>query len=225
MDQLNSIMEWIKKHVVAVAAVAVVAVVVLGTWVYSFGVRNYGEAMQERIEALYNQSRTSLSACIDQGNVAAQVTVQEYESLKDILTDVASARYVDAEGNPTNASGVLGGGQLISALSEQYPEIDQRGWLNLQSLVIGCRDDFRNAQDRVFIDAASFEQWKLTDNPFNAWIKDDFPSSTLNVENLATGEMLTGQAALDYMTRVISVAEANEAFESGELGEQDLFGD
>lgn len=218
-------MEWIKKHVVAVAAVAVVAIVVFGTWVYSFGVRNEGEAMQERIEALYNQSRTSLSACIDQGNVAAQVTVQEYENLKDILTDVASARYVDAEGNPTNASGVLGGGQLISALSEQYPQIDQRGWLNLQSLVIGCRDDFRNAQDRVFIDAAGFEQWKLTDNPFNTWIKDDFPTSTLNVENLATGDMLTGQAALDYMTRVISVAEANEAFESGELGEQELFGD
>lgn len=213
-----------KKPIIIAAVVATIVVVVIGTinWVYA--VRNQGEAQQERIEALYKQSRNSLSTCIDQGATAAQVTEREFETLRDLLTSVATARYVDASGEATNAAGVLGGGQLISALQESYPEIDQRSWQNLQTLVIGCRDEFQSAQDRIFIDAAEFEAWIQRDNLFNAWIKGGFPSDTLDVEDLATGETLTGAAALDYMTRVISVEAANEAFETGTLEQQDLFG-
>ena len=213
-----------KKWVVRGTVLAVIIAVIVSVG-YIFHIRNQGEAYQEQIEALYKQSRNSLSTCIDQGRTAAQVTEREFEVLSDTLTDVASARYVDEAGNPTSAEDVLGGGALISALQESYPQVDQRSWQNLQTLVVGCRSEFQSAQDRVFVHSAQFEEWIYQDNLFTTVIKGQFPTKDLDVENLATGETLTGADALEYMTRVISVEEANKAFETGTLEEQDLFGD
>jgi hypothetical protein len=227
MANANGATGWFARNTKLVAiAGAVVAVIIAVLMIvqYNFAVRNEGEVMQERIETLYKSSQNSLSTCIDQGTIGAQVTQQERESLGDLLTNVASARYTDASGNPTNASAALGGGQLISMLQENYPQISDRLFLNLQTTVIGCRSAFQGAQDRLFIDAQNFESWQLSDNLFNSGIKKEFPSATLDVQNLATGATETGAAALAYMTRVITVKAANDAFESGTLAEQDLFG-
>lgn len=227
MANANGSTGWFARNTKLVAiGAAVVAVIIAALMIvqYNFSVRNEGEVMQERVEALYKSSQNSLSTCIDQGAVASQVAQKERESLRDTLTEVASARYVDANGSETNASGVLGGGQLISMLQEQYPQVDSSLFKNLQATVIGCRSAFQNAQDRVVIDATRFEQWQLSDNLFNSGIKKEFPSESLDVQNLATGKTETGAAALAYMTRVITVKAANDAFESGTLAEQDLFG-
>lgn len=223
LNELKNLIEGRKTLVMIVAAVVAFGLI-FATVSWTFGVKNEGEAMQERLESLHDQSRASLSACIDQGAVAAQVTEREFEALGDVLTEVASARYTE-NGQPTNASNVLGGGQLISALQENYPDIDQRSWQNLQTLVIGCRGEFESSQNRIFIDAQAFETWKQTDNPISYFVKKNFPTDSLDVENLATGETLTGADALAYITRVIEVSEARDAFETGERLEQDLFGD
>lgn len=226
MTNVNGFTGWLARNTklaIGIAVALVLAFVALLIVQYTISVRNEGEIMQERIETLYKTSQNSLSTCIDQGQIAAQVAVQERESLGDTLTDVASARYTDANGNPTNASGALGGGQLISMLQEQYPTVDPALFKNLQATVIGCRTQFQGAQDRLFIDAQAFEQWQLSNNVFNSAIKDSFPSEELDVENLATKQTVTGVAALAYMTRVITVEAAKDAFESGTLVEQDLF--
>jgi|GEM_PF-3242294 len=219
-------MEWLKKNrtlVIVLGAVLVIGLIILGVVGYNYSVRNEGERQEQDLTALYNQSLNSLSTCIDQGRTAAQVTEEEYKTIKETLVEVASARYVTADGKPTNASGVLGGGQLISALTESYPQIDQRDWQNLQTLVVGCRDEFQGAQDHIQVNAAAYNKWRVTDNLFNAGIKAGFPSNELTVTT-ATGEHLYGQAAYDRITRVVSTEDANKAFESGSLDEQDLFG-
>jgi len=220
-------MEWFKKNktlVVVLGAVVVIGLIILAVIGYNFSVRNEGERQEQDLTALYNQSINSLSTCVDQGRIAAQVTEEEYQTIKETLVEVASARYVDAEGNPTNASGVLGGGQFVSALQENYPQIDQRDWQNLQTLVVGCRDEFQGSQDRIQVMAATYNKWRVTDNLFNAGIKSDFPSDELKMVK-PDGETLYGQAAYDRITRVVSTDEANAAFESGNLEEQDLFGE
>lgn len=227
MANANGATGWFARNtklVVIAAAVVAVIIAVLMIVQYNFTVRNEGEAMQEDVEALYKQSQNSLSACIDQGMVSAQVTQQERESLRDTLTEVASARYTDASGNPTNASGVLGGGQLISMLQENYPQVSDRLFLSLQTTVVGCRKEFQGTQDRLAVFTRDYNNWRQTDNLLNFSIKQEFPSETLDVKNLTTGETITGAPALAYMTRAITVEAAKEAFESGTLGEQDLFG-
>lgn len=219
-------MEWIKKNKILVgvlAGIVVVGLIVLAIVNYTFNVNNEGQRQEQDLTALYSQSLNSLSTCIDQGRTAAQVTEEEYKTIKDTFVEVASARYVGTDGKPTNASGVLGGGQLISALQEQYPQIDQRDWQNLQTLVVGCRDEFQGAQDRIQVTAAAFNKWRVSDNIFNAGIKAGYPSNELKVVK-PDGETLYGQAAYDRITRVVSTEDANAAFESGKLGEQDLFG-
>lgn len=227
MTNANGFTGWLARNTklaIGIAVAVVVGIIALVIVQYAISVQNEGERMQERIETLYKSSQNSLSTCIDQGQIAAQVAVQERESLRETLTDVASARYTDASGNPTNATGVLGGGQLISMLQEQYPTIDPALFKNLQATVIGCRTQFQGAQDRLFIDARTFNEWRLSNNVFNSAIKGNFPSDELDVENLAAKQTVTGAAALAYMTRVITVEAANDAFESGTLAEQDLFG-
>lgn len=216
--------EWFRKNRVLVAvgaAVVVLAIVILMVVQYRIGVRNDGEARQERVEQLYDNSRNSLSTCLDQGQIAAQVTEQEFESLKEILVEVVGARYV----SESSASAVIGGGQLFSAVVEAYPQIDQRSWQNLQTVVVGCRSEFQGAQNRLLDEAQQFDTWMLNNSIWNSGIKSDFPTDDLTVVNLSADSVETGQDALEYMTRVITVEDANTAFETGELGEQDLFGD
>ena len=210
------------KLFVIIGSVVIGLVMVIGVANWYKSVQNEGERTQERIEALYKMSRASLSTCLGKSDIAAQVTEQEFKRLQDLLTHVAAARYTE-NGQPTTASGALGGGQLISALQEAYPQIDQRSWQNLQTIVVGCRGEFESSQNRIFIDAASFEEWIQTDNVFNAIIKNNFPSDSLDVEVLATGETLTGAQALEYMTRVIEVSDGRDAFRDGVLEDQELF--
>jgi len=215
-------MEWIKKNKILVGLIAVLIMGGLAALVvvnYNYMIRNQGEVLEQRVTQLHGQSRTSLSACIDKGNVAAQVTQQEFEELKEILIGVASARYQDGG----SAEEVLGGGSMFSAIVENYPTIDQRSWQNLQVIVVGCRDAFQGAQNQLLNEARIYNEWRVNDDVLSAPIKSTFPSDELKVET-ADGQ-LTGQAAYDYITRVISVEAANTAFESGELEEQDLFGD
>lgn len=216
-------MEWINKNrtlVIVLAAIAAVVIIVIIAVSYTFSVRNDGERREQRLTVLYGQSINSLSTCIDQGRIAAEVSEQEFESLKDVLVNVASARYE----NDSAAADVIGGGSLFSAVVESYPTIDQRSWQNLQTIVVGCRDEFEGTQNRTLKEAGDYNEWRVTDDMFNSWIKADFPSDELKIVT-AEGESLYGQAAYDRITRVVAVGEANTAFETGELEGQDLFGE
>lgn len=203
----------------------VIGVLVVGGFVFGIAnsiqsTFNEGERREQDLTALYNTSLISLSTCLDQGRTAAQVTEQEYESLKEILVEVAGARY----DSPSTASNVIGGGQLFSAVVEAYPQIDQRSWQNLQTVVVGCRDEFQGSQDRIQASAAEYNRWRVSNDVFNGWIKSQFPSNELKVVT-AVGDTLYGQSAYDRITRVVSVEGASQAFETGDLGEQDLFGE
>jgi len=225
----SSPMDFVIKNLNLVIGVGVVlAVLVVGLLYLNWrkSVENQGQAHQERLEETWQNAQSSLSACLDQGRTAAQVTDQEFERLKDLLTDVASARYQTPEGDTvTSAEQAIGGGAAFSAVVEAYPQIDQSSWQRLQSVVVGCRDEFQGKQDRIFAEGRALENWIQSDSVWNSGIKSGFPSSSLNAIDTATGEELEGDDAFDYITRVIMVGEARDAYETGELGDQDLFED
>jgi hypothetical protein len=224
---MNKFMEFLrknKKRVIIGSVIAVVLVTILGYFVWRKGVENDGEVIQERLEETYQNAQNSLSSCLDQGRTAAQVTNQEFEELKGLLTDVASARYRGEDGEVIQSSeDVIGGGAAFSAVVEAYPQIDQSSWQRLQSIVVGCRDEFQGKQDRIFAEARALDEWIARDSVWNSHIRNNFPSSGLEVTDSATDDELEGEEALDYITRVIMVDEAREAYETGTLGEQELF--
>lgn len=201
-----------------------VLVVVFMSW--KINIENQGEALQERIEEAHANSRIALSACIDQGNLGAQTAEEEFDRIGEILLEVAAARYNDG----SSAEAALGQeGALFSVIFEAYPDIDPTSFQNLQAIVVGCRDAFANAQERVQANVVALDTW-IVAAPFRQnWIRNNFPTETLDAVSVdpATGAevTLTGQDALDYLERPVLVADADTAFESGELEEQDLFGD
>jgi len=219
-------MEWVRKNktlvavlctIVGLAIFAVLGVVIVKS--YTLSIQNEGQRKEQDLTALYKESVNSLSTCIDKGRTAAQVTEEEFQKIKEILVETAAARYQ----NDSAATSALGGGQLISALQENYPTVDQRDWQNLQTLVVGCRGDFQDKQDRIQAYAADFNKWRVSDDIFNSSIKAQFPDKELALVE-PDGTTLRGQDAYDRITRVVTVAEANTAFDSGLLGAQDLFG-
>lgn len=227
MDIKETYQQYKKAFWLGGAAIIVVVLIVVfisyASW--SKNITNDGEGRQERVEQTYKSAQNSLSTCLDQGKTAAQVSEQEFTRLKEILVDVTSARYVDENGNDTDASTALGEGRLFSAVIEAYPTIDQTSFQNLQAVVVGCRDEYQGAQDRLQNEIREFETWFLTDSVFNSHIKGKFPTNELDALNFATGEVLVAEEALAYMDRVILVGDAKTAYNEGELGEQDLFGD
>lgn len=232
-------MEWFnknKKLVIIAGSIIAAIVVVLLVWLSIAtainNTRNEGEVLENKLTATYNKSVLSLGTCIDEGRVAAQVTEKEYATVKAILVETAAARYVTVDGERTNATDALGGGQFISALHEEYPEIDQRSWQNLQTLVVGCRERFKGTQEEIQFRAASFENWIELDDPIGGWIKDEFPSDDLKIQvyqdlngNGIEDDYLYGEDAFTRIMNPVTAEGAKIAFDSGVLEEQDVFGD
>lgn len=224
-DNPNPYAKYLKPKYLAPVVVVVLLIGVFSVWSYRKGVGNQGERMQERIETAHRNAQTELSKCLDQGRVGAQVAQQEFDQIKGILVDTASARYVDKDGNPTNAAESIGGGQLFSVVQEAYPSIDQSTFQDLMGVVVGCRDGFANEQKRLFHEINDFNTWVQQDNVWNQGIKNNFPTKTLTALDYASGKTLKGQDALDYMSRVILVKDARDSYATGDQTDQDLFGD
>lgn len=218
---------WFKKPIVWIAALAVVAVVVgMSIWSWTNTIKNEGNTWQVKVVQQYNNYQVSLSTCIDNTRLGAKIADEQFEQIKDILVGAVSARYVDANGNSTNASTALGGGQLISALAEQYPDIDTTVWQQLMTNAIGCRNQAMGEAQELQSVAARFNQWLVTGGVFSRQIRDNWPTDGLQVTGL-NGQMLTGQSALAFITQPVLTSDAIKAFETHVMPDQskDLFGD
>lgn len=224
----NSNMDWIKKPVVwVVTAVVVLALAVgLGVWNWTNTIKNEGNTWQVKVVQQYNNYQVSLSTCLDNTRVSAGIAEEQFAQIKDILVGAVSARYVDANGDPTNARAALGGGQLISALAEQYPTIDTTVWHDLMTNAIGCRNQAMGEAQELQSVAARFNQWLVTGGVFSRNIRDNWPTDGLKVTGL-NGQMITGQAALDFITQPVLTSDALKAFQTHTMPDQskDLFGD
>jgi hypothetical protein len=184
-----------------------------------YSTTNKGEEYEQKLEALHSFSVQSLGTCIDQGAVSADVAEEEFAKIKGILVEAAGARYQ----NNSTAQDAIGGGTLFSAVSEAYPQLDQSSWRNLQTTVVGCREEFQGTQDRIQATAADFETWQTNDSLFSGWVKDNFPNDALEITDPSTGTVLTGEPAYQYLTAVVTVQSAKTAFGDGTVEQQDLF--
>ncbi len=208
---------WVKKHVPLVVAAAVVVVIGLVTLLWTQSVANEGKKQQYDIVQLQTRVETSISTCLDTGRIQAQVAQQEFAALKDVLVNVTAARYEGGDGALSQ------GGALISALQENYPQIDQSTWRKLSDVIVGCRQDIKDAQDQLQGNVNRFRNWTTGGVFLEPIIRNNFPNELLVTTDRTTGAKLTGKDALDYLSRVISVQDAKEAMKTGTLPDQDLF--
>jgi hypothetical protein len=213
--------------IAGVAAIVVFGGGALGVAQYQRSVKKDGNTYQNNLVALQRKVGIDLSNCLDKTNIANQVGQEQYKAVKETLQAALSARYTSPDGSPTNADGALKGGSFISALQEQYPKVDTSVWTNVMSVATGCRDDVADDQNHLQAYAAEFKSWTQNGNILNHGIRGGYPNDLLMVKidpNNLTSPVLSGQQALDYLTRTILTSDAQGAINSGTMPSQNLGG-
>lgn len=223
---MATVTENLKKHRVAFGITAGVVVLTLVAWLIIASVRRstdkQGYALQRDVLTAQHQMEISLSTCLDKTNIASQVTQQEYEAIKEILTSAVAARYVDSHGNGTRADAALGGGQFVSVLAERYPNIDTSGWTHLLNVAVGCRTDFAGTQDQLQTLAGNFEKWTHGGSIFTDSIRRQWPNKELKAYDAVHNQWLYAQDALDWYTQPILTSDAKQGIDTHTMPSQSI---
>jgi hypothetical protein len=216
--------EWLTKHKREIIAASVVVAALFITWLtltWAQNIHNEGFKRQRQVSQQYNNYQTSLSTCLNTTDLSTQMASAEYAQFKDVMTAIISARYQTPDGQPTTADGVLGDGALISALQENYPDVDRSLWKQALATAVGCRNQVAGEMAHLQQVSASFDTWANTGNPISKHYRNNWPNDQLKVQGLL-GE-LTGQDALDFLTQPVLTTSATQAIRTHTMPDQPLF--
>lgn len=215
---------WLKSHIRLVGIIA--GVVVLGLIVLSFfnwqrGVRAEGYEWQNNTLVKYMRVQTTLGTCLDNTMISAQIAQQERQSLKDTLTAVVQARYVDASGKTVDVATPQGQAIMIQVIQEAYPNVSPDLFKQLMTVAVGCRNEVSGAQQDLQAYAGRFQTWTKGGNVFDGAVREEFPNDELQVRGL--NGTLAGKAALRFIVEPITTSEASESMQTKTMPQQTLF--
>lgn len=210
-------MKIIQKYWGILGALAVVLIIAVSVAFTQNGVINSGNQKEADLNAQYNSNMAYLSNCLDKSKQAVGAANAQNVALGDIITKAVTGRYVI--GSSATAAVQPGTKSLFSAVQEAYPDTSQIGQIYQQVLtvVIGCRDDYTNYQVKLQSMIADFQKWRtgsFTVRQFGG----GFPNNNL----VASGQ--TSGLALIKMTTILAVNAAIQAYDSGQMPDQNLFG-
>jgi len=217
--QPSGFVGWVKKHLklaigLAVAIVVLIASLGIVGWVN--GIQNDGFTRQQQVDLEYGNMQIELSKCLDNSMKSAQIAQAERDSLKDILVGTASARYPDGAG-PANSQ------IAITAIHEAYPNVSDELFKQLMTIVVGCRNQFAGEQEKLRWVAINFNTWTQTGEWYEKPIRGSlFPDDRLKATG-ADGRVITGRAALEFITQPILTGDAGDATKTKTMPEQTLF--
>lgn len=200
---------WIGGGIFAGAAV-LTAGLVFGV-VIPQGVVSDGNQQEATLNASFNAEVVALHTCTAKTARAAQVTKGQTDAVDKVLKDAVAGRY----GTGNN----LDEGKLFSAMHEAYPNLGglDKSFQDAMAIMTGCQDDFAAAQNNLQARIANFTKWRTGSWTVRTFGGDDFPNGNL-VINVAGMDRLTGQQALDLMSRPIADADTVNAIRTGEDG-------
>lgn len=205
------------KWLVAGGIAGAIVVLLLALFLVNNSVTNEGNKKQTGLNAQYNDSFNYLSDCIVRIREASGIAKGQTAALDKIITDAVQGRYQG------DSSAEVGQGQLFSAITEAYPNLDGLSGTFDKVLTIasGCRVDYRDMQTKMQRMIADFEAWR-TGSFITRTFGGGFPDGNLKARK---GEaVLRGDEALDQMSTVVLVREASKAQETHEVEPEDPFG-
>lgn len=192
---------------VAAGALALVAGLTFGVFIPQ-GVVSDGNQQEATLNASFNGEVVALHTCTAKTARAAQVTKGQTDAVDKVLKDAVAGRY----GTGNN----LDQGKLFSAMHEAYPDLGglNKSFQDAMAIMVGCQDDFAASQGVVQARLADFAKWRTGSWTVRTFGGNDFPNDNL-VVNIAGMDRLTGQQALDLMSRPIADADTANAIKTG----------
>ena len=210
-------LNFTKRTIVAVSAVGgVPLLLVVGLLVKNSAI-NERNVQESGLNSMYLTAQNELSSCLDKSKQAANITKAQAATMTDALTDVIKGRYSESStAKPTS-------GAMFSAIVEDYPDMKPYAdaFASAYSVIIGCREDYKNVQNQLLSRLASYEAWRT--GSLTARTFANAPSDQLQAR-IGTQKVI-GQEALDQMFLIVIVKDTIEAYESGVLEQEDLFQD
>ena len=203
-----------RKHLIMIG-VGVLALII-GIWFISKynSTRNDMISKENELTAQYKDNQNVLSKF--RAGFYEQIGVAEAksEAMDQILTDAVKSRYVDPSGEtvnpPTN-------GELFSAMVEAYPDLAGLDvYDEIVNYIQGGRADYASAQTKLLDMIRRYKTWKdqgLIHSRFTAMVGS--PSERLVAVD-QDGAPITGAAALAKMEDIVTLAEVQDIYASGE---------
>lgn len=213
----SDILEFIKKHVVAVSIVCIAVFALVLVLVTKNNIVNTGNTKEVALNAQYVDNQNYLSDCIVRIRESAGVAKGQRDALDEIITDAVKGRY------DQGSSAQVGQGALFSAITEAYPDLSALSGTFDKVLVVvnGCRTDYRGKQTQLLSMLKDFDTWRI-----GSWTVRTFGGSNFPDENLQAQigkNITTGKEALIQMKTIVLVKDASGAYETGTLTPEDPF--
>lgn len=210
---------WLQRNIKLVigGGIAVIVIImVVGTLNWVRGVNAEGYAWQNNALAKYQGIQTTLSTCLDNTRMGAQVAERERQTIIDGMKAIVAERTKNhQEAIPGDAT------VFVNAVAEAYPELSSDLYKQLMTIAVGCRNEVNGAQKDMQAFAARFKTWVKSGNVFEGMIREQYPNAELVVEG--PNGLLTGKAALESMATPIITKDADDATKDKTMPEQDPF--
>mgnify|MGYP001016388534 CR=1 FL=1 len=210
---METVLNWIKSHLVIVIAAAVVLLLALILFLVNNGVTNTGNKREAGLNAQYLDNQNYLSDCLVKIRETANVTSAEADRFESVMVEVIKGRYEDRSPNP---------GSMFSAIIEDYPDLAplSAAYERVHTVVVGCRTDYRDIQSKLLDELRSYDAWRtgsFTVRTFGG----EYPSD--NLEARVGTDVKTGTDARNAMYTIVLVKDAKDAYEDGEIEVEDPF--
>lgn len=216
-------MNFLRKPGVLAAVGAAVVVVVLGLWAIftNIGVTNDGNKREADLNVRYLNAQNYLSDCITKIRETANVTQAQAAKFEEVMVETIKGRY---DGKLSSASPSIGGGQLFSAVVENYPDLSglNQAFERVYTVIVGCRTDYRGKQSELLDVLRSYDQWRTGSFTVRFFGDGEFPSN--NLEARVGTSVVRGAEARDRMYTIVLVKDAQNAYNTGEITPENPFG-
>lgn len=197
---------------IVLGGIALVAVLLVVLLFSKFnGINNEGVKKETTLSAQYSDNQNELSAQTLKIKESLGIADIKSDKMDQILKDAVQGRYQQG----SSANGAVDGGKLFSALTEAYPDL---AGLNIYDKLLDTvnagREAFKNKQTKLLDMARDYNTWLNTGLINKRLISmAGFPGPNLKAR--VGDRVVTGQAALDEMERIITDADTQKAFTTG----------
>jgi hypothetical protein len=212
MSTTTDFLQKYKKPLIGGFAALIVIIVIFSLIGYVNGTRRDGIDKETALSAQYQQNQNTLATYINQFNEELGISDRAANKVDKILLDAVQGRYKDTSATP-------GSGGLFSAISEAYPDLTAttQSYAKVQDLVESGRNSFKDDQQALLDRLRDYNSWRNNDL-FRSIVVGTFGFPTDNLQARNGSQVLYGKAALEKMSTIITNAETQDAYNSGQSG-------
>jgi len=199
-----------KYLIICGAIIGVLLLCCLGVYNYANGIQQEGVARETELNNQYLDNQNELSTYISKFYETVGVANLKSDKMDQILMDAVKGRY---EGH---TSAQPGQGQLFSAITEAYPNIDMSIYDRILDQINSGRDAYKQKQSKLLDMLRSYDKWRES-GLVQSRIIAAMGVPTQHLEARIGTLVKHGAEARDQMYLIVLTQSTTDAYTSGHM--------